>query len=176
MTLFPDSAMSPYGVVPKLSLKEFIQDKGYLKPSKIKDYLDRSARFKLFASAKFNAKKYAEDKESILSHYNSLGYRDAVIEADTQSYNSKGKLNVSIKINEGNKYKIKNLGYLFVIWDLEKSSEFHKHKYRINTDIEKLLMEFLNENDIIKGFMSSKKPYGKQVKIIVMDLYKNLIN
>ena len=78
-------------------------------------------------------------------------------------------------INEGNKYKIKNLGYLFVIWDLEKSSEFHKHKYRINTDIEKLLMEFLNENDIIKGFMSSKKPYGKRVKMIVMDLYKNLI-
>ena len=78
-------------------------------------------------------------------------------------------------INEENKLKIKNLGYLFVIWDLEKSTEFHKHKYRINTDIEKILMEFLNENDIIKGFMSSKKPYGKKVKMIVMDLYKNLI-
>jgi|688.fasta_scaffold04323_4 hypothetical protein len=78
-------------------------------------------------------------------------------------------------MNGDDKYKIRNLGYLFVIWDLEKSSEFHKHKYRINSDIEKLLMEFSNENDRIKGFMSAKKPYGIPVKMIVMDLYKNLI-
>jgi hypothetical protein len=78
-------------------------------------------------------------------------------------------------MNGDDKCKIRNLGYLFVIWDLEKSTDFHKHKYRINSDIEKLLMEFFNENDIIKGFMSSNKPYGKKVKLIVMDLYKNLI-
>jgi outer membrane protein insertion porin family len=108
LTLFPDSAMSPYGTVPKLSFKEFIRERGFLKPSKIKDYLDRTARFKLFASAKFNAKKYAEDKENILAHYNSLGYRDAVIEADTQTYNLKGKLNVSLRVNEGRKYYFGN--------------------------------------------------------------------
>ena len=78
-------------------------------------------------------------------------------------------------MNGDDKCKIRNLGYLFVIWDLEKSTEFHKHKYRINSDIEKLLMEFFNENDRIKGFMSSKKQYGKKVKMIVMDLYKSLI-
>ena len=108
LTLFPDNAMSPYGNIDKLGFKEFLRDKGYLKPSKIKDYLDRNARFKLFASAKFKAKKYAEDKESILAHYNSLGYRDALIEADTQTYNLKGKLEVSLKINEGNKYYFGN--------------------------------------------------------------------
>jgi hypothetical protein len=37
------------------------------------------------------------------------------------------------------------------------------------------LMEFFNENDRIKGFMSSNKPYGKKVKLIVMDLFNNLI-
>ncbi len=78
-------------------------------------------------------------------------------------------------MNGDDKYKIRNLGYLFVIWDLEKSTEFHKHKYKINSDIEKLLMEFFNENDRIKGFMSSNKPYGKKVKLIVMDLFNNLI-
>jgi hypothetical protein len=37
-------------------------------------------------------------------------------------------------MNGDDKYKIRNLGYLFVIWDLEKSTEFHKHKYRIKNN------------------------------------------
>jgi hypothetical protein len=79
-------------------------------------------------------------------------------------------------INDNQKIKIKNLGYLFVIWDLEKSTEFHKHnKYRVNYDIEKLLLEFFNENDKIKGFMSASKQYGTNVKKIVNDLFKELI-
>jgi hypothetical protein len=79
------------------------------------------------------------------------------------------------KYNENN-IKIKNLGYLFVIWDLEKSTEFHKHtKYRVNYDIDKLLMAFFNEDDKIKGLMSKTKPYGEQVKKIVNELYKSLI-
>jgi outer membrane protein assembly factor BamA len=41
-------------------------------------------RFKLFSSAKFNAKKYDEDKEKVLNYYNSVGFRDASIAADTQ--------------------------------------------------------------------------------------------
>jgi hypothetical protein len=78
-------------------------------------------------------------------------------------------------IYEDKKCEIRNLGYIFVIWDLEKSTEINKHKYRINTDIEKLLLEFFNENDKIRGFMSSKKQYGAKVKNIVMDLYMSLI-
>jgi hypothetical protein len=79
------------------------------------------------------------------------------------------------KYNENN-IKIKNVGYLFVIWDLEKSTEFHKHtKYRVNYDIDKLLMAFFNEDDKIKGLMSKTKPYGERVKKIVNELYKSLI-
>ena len=40
----------------------------------------------------------------MLEYYNALGYRDAVIEADTQYYDAKGKLNISMKVNEGNRY------------------------------------------------------------------------
>jgi len=79
-------------------------------------------------------------------------------------------------IYDENNIKIKNLGYLFVIWDLEKSTEFHKHtKYRVNYDIDKLLMAFFNEDDKIKGLMSKTKPYGERVKKIVNELYKTLI-
>ncbi len=104
LTLFPDSVVSPYGEIPQLTKKEFIKDKDYLKPSKIKDFLDPWFRFKLFSSAKFNEKKYIEDKEKILEYYNSLGYRDANILADTQYYDHKGRLNISLKVSEGRKY------------------------------------------------------------------------
>jgi outer membrane protein insertion porin family len=104
ITLFPDSSSSPYGSVAPMSFKEFIKDKGFLKPSKIRDFVDPWFRFKLFSSAKFNDKKYIEDKDKILEYYNSLGYRDAVIEADTQYYNAKGQLNISLRVDEGRKY------------------------------------------------------------------------
>jgi outer membrane protein insertion porin family len=104
LTLYPDSSVSPYGDVSPISSREFLKEKNYLKPTKILEYLDPWFRFKLFSSAKFNEKKYLEDKEKVLEFYNSLGYRDAVIEADTQYYDPKGRLNVSMKVNEGNKY------------------------------------------------------------------------
>lgn len=104
ITLFPDSVSSPYGTLKPITFKEFIKEKGFLKPSKIRDFVDPWFRFKLFSSAKFNDKKYIEDKDKILEFYNSLGYRDAMIEADTQYYNAKGQLNISLRVNEGRKY------------------------------------------------------------------------
>jgi outer membrane protein insertion porin family len=104
ITLYPDSAMSPYGPIKSYTAKEFIKNWGLLKPSLIRDFIDPWFRFKLFASAKFDEKKYLEDKEKVLQYYNSLGYRDAVIASDTQYYDKKGKLNISMKLDEGNKY------------------------------------------------------------------------
>jgi outer membrane protein assembly factor BamA len=53
---------------------------------------------------KFDEKKYSDDKENILEFYNTLGYRDAVIEKDTV-YHAKngGDLNIDIKVNEGHR-------------------------------------------------------------------------
>jgi len=57
ITLFPDSAVSPYGPIKTFSAKEFIKNWGFLKPSQIRDFMDPWFRFKLFASAKFDEKK-----------------------------------------------------------------------------------------------------------------------
>ena len=76
-------------------------------------------RFKLFSSAKFNAKKYTEDKEKILEYYNSQGYRDAVIVSDTLYYNSKKQLNIEIKVDEGKKI-------LFWKYDLERKYQISR--------------------------------------------------
>lgn len=108
-TLHPSKTPSPYGVNEPMSFKEYISDLGFLSPSKTKNFLDPYFRFKLFASAKFDQKKYEEDKDKVLEYYNSLGYRDAQIVADTQYYNKDSNLVVDLKVDEGNKYYFGNI-------------------------------------------------------------------
>ncbi|HEV3252027.1 MAG TPA: POTRA domain-containing protein, partial [Puia sp.] len=109
LTLFPPQDSSVYGVSKRLSFKEYLDNWGFLSFTMTKEFLDPYFRFKLFSSAKFNAKKYATDKEKILDYYNSLGYRDATIVADTQYYNKKGQMNIDIKVDEGRKYYFGNI-------------------------------------------------------------------
>ncbi|HEX8461844.1 MAG TPA: POTRA domain-containing protein [Segetibacter sp.] len=94
-----------------LTLKDYLHHNGYLSLTQTKELLDPYVRLKLLSSAKFNEIKYTEDKEKILSYYNSLGYRDAAIVSDTQYYNSKGNLNINIKVSEGHKYYFGNITF-----------------------------------------------------------------
>jgi outer membrane protein insertion porin family len=111
VTLFPEKVESPYGEVKTQSWSEFKKEKGYLYPSKIRDYIEPWFRFKMFANAKFNEKKYGEDKEKVLSYLNSQGFRDAQIVSDTQYLNAKGNLNVDLKVDEGRKYAFGNISW-----------------------------------------------------------------
>src|ERR1700730_3056046 len=111
LTLFPSHEAGPYGVNQPMSFGEFLSKKGYLSVSGFKEFLDPYFRFKLFSSAKFNSQKYGEDKEKVLEYYNSLGYRDATIVADTQYYNKKGNLNVALNVQEGRKYYFGNISW-----------------------------------------------------------------
>ena len=104
-TLYPPVLTSPYGdTTHTITFKEYLKDYGYLSLSKTKEAIDPYFRFKLFSSAKYNPKKYEEDKGKLLDYYNSQGFRDASIVKDTAVTNSKGNLDIHIKMNEGNKY------------------------------------------------------------------------
>jgi outer membrane protein insertion porin family len=104
ITLYPLSVKNPYtDSSRKLTFKQYIHDAGFLSVSKTKQYIDPYLRFKL-SSAKYNEKKFLEDKEHVLDYYNAQGFRDAVILGDTAIYDSKGNLNVFVKVNEGRKY------------------------------------------------------------------------
>jgi outer membrane protein insertion porin family len=109
LTLHPAQTPSPYGMNEKMPFREYIKDLGFLSPSKTKNFLDPYFRFKLFSSAKFDQKKYEEDKDKVLEYYNSLGYRDAQIVADTQYFNKQGNLQVDLKVDEGDKYYFGNI-------------------------------------------------------------------
>lgn len=104
-TLHPPAISHPYGDSSrKKTFKEYVSEMGYLSVSKTKEIIDPYFRFRPFVSAKFNAEKYAEDKEKLVNYYNSQGYRDAVIEKDTLVSNEKRNLDIHIKMNEGHKY------------------------------------------------------------------------
>lgn len=108
-TLNPKEVSSPYGENERMTFGEYVKDLGFLSGTKTKNFLDPYFRFKLFSGAKFDAKKYEEDKEKVLDHYNSLGYRDAQIVADTQYYTPDGNLNIDIKVDEGRRYYFGNI-------------------------------------------------------------------
>ncbi len=108
-TLYPKKDTSLFGTNPRMTFKEYIKVKGFLSISKTKNFLDPWFRFKLLSSAKFDDKKFEEDKEKILEYYNSIGYRDAILEEAKAYTIQNGNVNVDIKINEGRKYYFGNI-------------------------------------------------------------------
>jgi len=110
ITLFPEKIVSPYAdTAHTLTFKDYLRENAYLRPSRTKDYIEPYFRFKLFSSAKFNEKKYLEDKDKIVSYYNARGFRDAAIVEDTTFYDTKGNINVDIRVSEGHKYYFGNI-------------------------------------------------------------------
>ncbi|MEO5649241.1 MAG: POTRA domain-containing protein [Ginsengibacter sp.] len=109
-TLFPSVNKNIYDSSKgnQITFSDYLRGSDYLVPSKTKEFLDPYVRFKFLSSAKFNEKKFIEDKGSILSYYNSIGFRDATILADT-AYGDKGDLDVAIKMSEGQRYYFGNI-------------------------------------------------------------------
>ena len=66
----------------------------------------------LFRTKKFVNEKYAEDKQLIIDKYNELGYRDARIVTDSVTPYDDKTVNVYLKIEEGDKYYIRNVNWV----------------------------------------------------------------
>ncbi len=66
----------------------------------------------LFRTKKFIQNEYENDKELVLKKYNELGYRDARIVADSVWKNDEKTVNVYMKIDEGNKYYIRDIKFI----------------------------------------------------------------
>ena len=102
-TLHPQNDESVYTDNPR-DVKSYFKYFGFLSPSKTLELLDPYFRFKLFAASKYSEPKFEEDKQAIVSVYNSMGYRDASIIADTVYAVKNGNLNIDLKVNEGRRY------------------------------------------------------------------------
>jgi outer membrane protein insertion porin family len=109
-TLFPAMDTPYLAENKKLRGYEVLEWQGYLQPTRLLDHLDPYFRFK-FGSAKFNEKKYEEDKEKVVDYYNAQGYRDARVVQDTSYNNSSGNLNLELRVDEGHRYYFGNLTF-----------------------------------------------------------------
>lgn len=107
-SLYASDYQSIYGPVPRYTFQEYMQDYGPLYGSKSLEVLNPYLRPNIFAAAKFNQKKYLEDKEKVLKYFNSKGYRDAQILRDTQVI-YKDKMYVDLEVKEGHKYYFGNI-------------------------------------------------------------------
>lgn len=68
---------------------------------------------RIFKRSKYIKEKYEEDLVSIINKYKEKGYRDARIVSDTVTFNEKSnKINIDIKLEEGNKYYFGNIKFL----------------------------------------------------------------
>ena len=100
----------------------FIEGNKNLKTSKIKGgFLKKGAFAKTHEAGKFanflKSKKYTperwkEDKEKLLAKYYELGYRDAAILGDSVWNNDPKHVNIWIKVDEGQKYYIRNIHWV----------------------------------------------------------------
>jgi len=109
LTLHPDNDTNVYNPQPPITWKEYIRERGFLSVTSTLKALSPWFRFNLLNSAKFDASKYQEDKDKIITYYNKLGYRDAVITRDTTYMTREGNLNIALQVNEGHKYYFGNI-------------------------------------------------------------------
>ncbi|HEX7015284.1 MAG TPA: POTRA domain-containing protein, partial [Cyclobacteriaceae bacterium] len=74
-----------------------------------KEFLNKNIRLNIFNSSKFIQADYEEDKKKVISFYNSKGYRDAEIVADTVYNHDDRTINLELKVYEGPKYYFRNI-------------------------------------------------------------------
>ena len=74
---------------------------------------ERKKIMNFFRSKKFITEQYEEDKIKLLDKYNELGYRDAIIVADSiYPGEDENTVNVYLKVSEGNQYYFRNISWV----------------------------------------------------------------
>lgn len=65
-----------------------------------------------FRTKKYIEERYREDKENLISKYNELGYRDAVILEDSVVPHDEKTVDIYLKVEEGQKYYVRNIEWV----------------------------------------------------------------
>lgn len=66
----------------------------------------------MFRSKKYTPEKYKEDKDNIITFYNSMGYRDAVLLHDSVASFDDRHVDIYLDISEGEKYYLRNVTWV----------------------------------------------------------------
>nr|MBP7471813.1 outer membrane protein assembly factor BamA [Prevotella sp.] len=107
--------------------------------------------YSFFKAKKFTPERWETDKKNLIEKYNEKGYRDAYIVRDTVTNFDKKHVNISLKVDEGKKYFIRNItwvgntvyttDYLSAVLGMKKGDVYNQ----------KLLNKRLSEDDDAVG-------------------------
>lgn len=113
-------------------------------------------------STNYVPESYEEDKDNLVAKYNELGYRDAEILFDTvYASTTTNKVDVKIKVNEGDKYSIRNITWigntlhpatdLQMVLDMKAGDVYNQKKLtqRLTGDEDAILNYFYSNNGYI---------------------------
>jgi outer membrane protein insertion porin family len=76
-----------------------------------KNFLNKNLKLNFFSGSKYVPKEYRNDKESVINFYQSKGFRDAKIVADSIYNYGEDKINIDIALEEGRKYYYRNISF-----------------------------------------------------------------
>jgi outer membrane protein insertion porin family len=89
----------------------YLKGRGFFSLSKTLQLLNPHFRYGIISTSKFTSKKYEDDKQALVQYYNSIGFRDANIEADTFYSAVNGHTNIDLKIKEGKRYHFGDIDF-----------------------------------------------------------------
>ena len=72
----------------------------------------KTSILEMFSTKKFTTEEYENDKNNIISKYNEHGYRDAVLISDSVWNFNEKKVDIHIKVDEGQKYYLKDIRFV----------------------------------------------------------------
>ena len=109
ITLFEDIISRALRFRPS-DLVEFFSNKRETEPKDVKEYLATHVKPNFFNSTKFIKSEFETDKQAVIDFYNSKGYRDAQIIADTlYASEKKNMVNLNLEVEEGKRYYFRNI-------------------------------------------------------------------
>lgn len=117
----------------------------------------KSSILEMFSTKKFTTEEYENDKKNLISKYNEHGYRDAVLLADSVvNYNDK-KVDIYLKVDEGQQYFLKDIrfvgntkystDYLAAVLGMKAGDVYNQKKLeeRLTTDEDAMSNVYLND-------------------------------
>ncbi len=124
----------------------------------IKEFINRNVKLNIFAGSKFIRSEFEEDKAKLIQYYNTQGYRDAQILADTIINYDKANIDVKIQVYEGRKYYFRNITWV--------------GNYKYSTNVLNKVLD-INKGDVYNQEMIDKKttfnPKGADISGLYMD-------
>ena len=117
----------------------------------------KTSILEMFSTKKFTSEEYENDKKNLISKYNEHGYRDAVLLFDSVANYNRKKVDIFLRVEEGQKYYLKDIrfvgntkyssDYLMAVLGMKAGEVYNQKKLeeRLTTDEDAVSNVYFND-------------------------------